>query len=361
MRDKWGLGISMAVLMLLAVVLSGCGGGGTAGTGTGTVGIFVTDQFHTQYSQIVFTLYRIEVGRQGDPNSFQTVFEESAGLALDVRSLANLAQFLGVGSLPAGVYNRARITVADTIQVTSTGGTSTTLNLDAGIGRPLGNGQLQFEFPIQLTVAASDNTTLIVDFDLPSFSFINGLVRPALRHLHEDEMGNRRREAELSGTIAALADGGFTLQLRHGRTVRVQTNAQTVITSESGNTSTLAVGQHVKVYGVVNPVELTITALRVKIKDLNDDDMPNRVEIKGIVTQIGEGRFTLRLLRAQHFTPKNATLTVTYTAETRWVHDEGQSTSPDQLRPGLEVEVKGTLTSSGEIQAVLIELELEED
>ncbi|GBC93643.1 hypothetical protein HRbin15_02144 [bacterium HR15] len=361
MMRKLAFWLCAAALGVLMVALSGCGGGTNSETRAGSVGIFVTDQFHTQYSQVVFTLYRIEVGRQGDPNSFQTVFEESSGLALDVRALANLAQFLGVGSLPAGVYNRARITVADKIQVTHAGSTTATLDLDAGLGRPVGSGQLQFEFPIQLTVVASGNTTLIVDFDLPSFSIVNGLVRPALRHLRDDELGNRRREAELSGTITALAENSFTLQLRNGRVVQVQTSAQTVITSESGNTSTLAVGQRVKVYGAVNPVDLTITALRVKIKDLDEDDGVNRVEVKGIVTQIGERQFTLRLLRARQFTPQNAALTITYTSGTRWIHDEGQIASPDQLRLGMEVEVKGTLSSPGEIQAVLIELEIEED
>ncbi len=355
------VGLYALAVGLLAVVLSGCGGGSSdTGMQAGSVGVFVTDDFSAQYRQVVFTLYRIEVGRQGDASSFHTVFEESAGLAIDVRALSNIAQFLGVGSLPAGVYNRARITVADKIQVTTITGATATLDLDAGIGTPAGNGQLQFEFPVQISVAASGNTTLIVDFHLPSFEFINGLVRPALRHLRENEMGNRQRRAELNGTITALSASGFTLRLRNGRIVQVETTPSTIIMSESGTVSTLAVGQRVKVDGVVNLSTFTITALRVKIKDPNDD-APNRVEVKGVVTQVGSGQFTIRLMRAQDFTPESPEITVSYSAQTRWIHDEGQSASPDQLRVGMEVEVKGTLVSRREIQAVLIEMEVEED
>lgn len=351
-----------ATLGALIVALSGCGGSAGTNTGAnmGSVGVYVTDQFHTQYSQVVFTLYRIEVGRQGDPSSFQTVFEESTGLALDVRALANLAQFLGAGSLPAGVYNRARIVVADKIQVTTISNATATLNLDAGIGTPVGNGQLQFEFPIELTVVASGNTTLIVDFDLPNFSFVNGLVRPALRHLHDNEMGNRQRHAELKGTITALSEGGFTLQLRNGRPVQVQTDAQTIIMSERGATTTLAVEQRVEVEGRIDPATFTITALRVKIKDM-EVDTPHLGEVKGFVTQIGSGQFVIRIRRAHHFAPSSTEITVTFDDQTRWIQDEGQPASAAQLQVGAEVEVKGTLNSAQEIRAQLVEIKIEED
>lgn len=348
------------LLSLLAAVFSGCGGSSGTSPQGGSVGVYVTDDFRQQFRQVVFTLYRIEVGRQGDPGSFQTVFDDSAGLALDVRALSNIAQFLSVGVVPEGTYNRARITVADQIQVTDASGTPQTLPLDAGVGTPLPGGQLQIEFPIQLTVVASGNTTLVVDFDLPSFSFINGVVRPALRHLRDDNMGNRQHFAEVNGVISALTASGFTLRLRNGRLVSVEITQQTVITSERGTTSTLATGQRVEVKGTVNPSTMVITATRVKIKDPNDDTSSVK-ELKGIVTQIDTGRFTVRLLRARDITLTSPELTIVYDDQTRWVRDEGQLASPDLLQVDMKVEVKGALESQGVLRALLIELEIEDD
>lgn len=64
--------------------------------------MFVTDGLDDNYSQVL-------VGRQGDEGSFQSVYEQSTGVMMDVRALANLSQFLGVSTVPAGTYNRARI------------------------------------------------------------------------------------------------------------------------------------------------------------------------------------------------------------------------------------------------------------
>lgn len=352
------LAISVLLLSVLAAALTGCGGGSGTGVRSGSVGVYVTDDFSQQFSQVVFTLYRIEVGREGDANSFHTVFEESGGLALDVRALSNIAQFLSVGAVPEGVYNRARITVADQIQVTDASGTPQTLLLDAGVGTPLPSGQLQIEFPIQLTVAASGNTTLVVDFDLPSFSFINGVVRPALRHLREDQLGNRQRLAEIEGVITELTSSGFTLRLRSGRLVSVETTSQTVITAENSSTPTLAVGQRVEVEGTVNMAAMTITATRVQIEDL--DNTTELKEVKGVVVQLGEGQFTLRLKRARDFTLLNPELVITYDNQTRWKSDEGQLASPSLLQVGMEVEVKGVVQTQGVLQAHLIELEIED-
>ncbi len=354
------LAVYAGLLSLLAAVFSGCGGSSGTSPQGGSVGVYVTDDFRQQFRQVVFTLYRIEVGRQGDPNSFQTVFDDSAGLALDVRALTNIAQFLSVGTVPEGTYNRARITVANQIHVTDASGTPQTLPLDTGIGTPLPGGQIQIEFPIQLTVVASGNTTLVVDFDLPSFSNIDGKVRPALRHLHDDELGNRQRFTEINGVISALNASGFTLRLRNGRLVSVETTPQTIITSESGTTPTLAAGQRVEVKGTVDPSTLVITAARVKIKD-PDDDAATVKEIKGIVTQIGEGRFTVRLLRARDMMLTSPELAIAYDDQTRWVRDKGQPASPDLLQVDMKVEVKGVLESQGVLRASLVELEIEDD
>lgn len=229
----------------ISVAFVGCGGGGTTPMKSGSVNLFVTDSFDTEYQQVMVTLYQIDVGRQGDPSSFRVVYSENSGLTLDVRTLANLAQFIGAGTLPEGVYNRARITLGTQLTVVNFAGQSSTVSFDTGHGTPIDNNRIQFEFPIQLTVAVGGTSTLIVDFDLPSFQMVNGMVRPALRHLRDDELDNRPRYAEIKGTVVAIDTGGFTLQMRNGRTVTVLTTPQTVIYSEEGRSATLAVGNKV--------------------------------------------------------------------------------------------------------------------
>lgn len=350
----------LPLLAGLAIFLVGCGGGGTGGTEQGSVSVFVTDGLDDQYSQVLVTVYQIAVGRQGDEGSFQSVFEEPAGVTMDVRALANLSQFLGVSTLPAGTYNRARVVLGNQIQLTSNSGSST-LALDAGVGRPLDGNKVAFEFPIQLMVQAMQNSTFVVDFDLPSFSIVNGLVRPALRHLREHEMGNRPHLAEIKGTVTEVAQGQFSLRLRNGAVVTVALTDQTVIRNErSGSPATLAVGQRVEVKGTVDTSTMTITAVRIKIKDTSDED-DTTAEVKGWVKEIGEGQFILQVRMSPHG-QMGALVTVTYDEQTVWHREEHSSASPADLQVGLKVEVKGTYDpGSNTLSARIVDMEAESD
>lgn len=347
----------LSLLAGFALLLAGCGGGGS-GTERGNVAVFVTDGFDDNYTQVVVTVYQIQVGRQGDEGSFQSVYEEPTGVMMDVRALANLSQFLGMSTVPAGTYNRARVVLGDQMQLTSTSGSTATVALDAGVGRPLDGGKVMFEFPIQLMVQAMQDSTFVVDFDLPSFSIVNGLIRPALRHLREHEMGNRPRHAEIKGNITELGQNQLSLRLRNGAVVTVLLTGQTIIHSErSGNPATLAVGQRVEVKGTVDPATMTITAVRVKVKDTASED-DNTVEVKGVVKEIGEGQFTLqvRMMHGQ----MSALVTVTYNEQTVWHGDEQSNAAPSDLRIGQRVEVKGTLDPvSHSLSAQIVEMEME--
>lgn len=351
----------LPLLAGLAIFLAGCGGGGTGGTEQGSVSVFVTDGLDDQYSHVNVTVYQIAVGRQGDEGSFQSVFEDSAGLMMDVRALANLSQFLGISTLPAGTYNRARVVLGNQMQLTSTSGSSEMAALDAGVGRPLDGNKIAFEFPIQLMVQAMQNSTFVVDFDLPSFSIVNGLVRPALRHLREHEMGNRPHLAEIKGTVTEVGQGQFSLRLRNGAVVTVALTDQTVIRNErSGSPATLAVGQRVEVKGTVDTSTMTITAVRIKIKDTPDEDDAT-AEVKGWVKEISEGQFILQVRMSPHG-QMGALVTVTYDEQTVWHWEEHSSAGPADLQVGLKVEVKGTYDpTSHTLSARIVDMEAESD
>ena len=362
MAMSQSLRVWFTVLVIASVALTvGCGGSGTVGTAPdpGRVSVYVTDGFGDQYTQVMVTVYRLAVGRQGDESSFQVVFDEPAGLTMDVRALANLSQFLGIGTVPAGTYNRARLVLGDHVQLTTPSGSSQTVSLDAGVGTSLGNGQIQFEFPIQLSVQSMGNTNLVVDFDLPSFSMVNGLLRPALRHLHDDQLGNRQRYAEVKGTIAELGQNQFTIRLRNDNLVTVLTSDQTAIVNEySGTPGTLAVGQKVEVKGTIDANTLQVNALRVKIEDTQSgSDQPSLIEAKGWVKEIGDGQFVLQVRRMSHG-QMASTVTVTYDQQTVWYREHHSSAGPGDLQVGSRIEVKGVLDSTtGVLSARYIEID----
>lgn len=348
----------LPLLAGVALLLAGCGGGGS-NTEQGSVAVFVTDGFDDSYSQVLVTVYQIAVGRQGDGGSFQIVFDDPAGVTMDVRALANLSQFLGVSSVPAGTYNRARIVLGNQLQLTSTSGSSTTVALDAGVGTPLDGNKVAFEFPIQMEVQAMQNATLAVDFDLPNFSIVNGLVRPALRHLREHEMGNRQHLAEIKGTIIEVGQNQFSLRLRNGATVTVLTTDQTAIYNErAGTPATLAAGQQVEVKGTIDPATMTLTAIRVKVRDTTMGDA-TVAEVKGVVKEIGTGQFTLQVRMMSH-AQVSTLVTVVYDEQTVWHKEKQGSATPSDLQVGLKVEVKGTFDPvSHSLSARIVEIEVE--
>lgn len=342
----------------VSIILAGCGGGGSTSAGSGLVGLFITDGFDNQYQQVLVTLYRVEVGQQGRPSSFRIVYSEPAGITVDIRALAGLTLFIGVGTLPEGVYNQARITLGNQITLVNLTGQSSTVPIDNGVGTPVGTNQIQLQFPIQLRVMATGSNTLIIDFDLPSFQLINGMVHPALRHLHEQEVGSRRKYAEVEGVITARQEQQLTLQLRNGRFVKVLLTPQTSIYAESGQNATLAVGQKVEVEGTPDLMSMQIIAERIKIEGLSDDSEPHELpEIKGVIRSVGDGRFTVAVTRIRHGMPPLAEVTVRYTEQTHWHHDESPA-SPADLQPGKKVEVEGTYDASTQIlNALVIELD----
>ena len=184
------------------------------------------------------------------------------------------------------------------------------------------------------------------------------MVRPALRHLHEQEVGNRHKYAEVKGVITAIQAQELTLQLRNGRSVNVLLSRRTSIYAESGQNATLTVGQKVEVKGTPDPTILKITAERIKIEDLSDGSEPHELpEIKGVIRSVDEGSFTVAVRRIRHEMPPLAEVTVRYTEQTRWHHDESPA-FPADLQPGKKVEVKGTYEASTKIlDALVIELD----
>jgi hypothetical protein len=347
--------LSSAAALLALVAFAGCGGGGRGGTsnppaGSGTLGVYVTDAFNDDFSQVWVTLYKIELGNNG--TGFQTVFEDSAGKLINVAALRNTAELLAHVSVPAAGFNQARVTIGDQVTLVPTaGGAGSTVPVDDSVGTHA-NGKVSIDFTANTTISPGQLGKLIVDFDLANFQLVSGKVRPHLRRGDDNQFNLGAKHAEVEGNVSNLVAGsGFDLQLRGGQMVHVIINGDTVIWNHhAGTVATLANGQKVQVKGSVDATTLTVTATSVRVEDRRggggDDEAGPEAE--GTITSIDAATksFVIRLEEAEHITPGGS---VTIKTDATTVFDKRHfdgAVSFSDLATGQRVEATGTFDAA---------------
>jgi hypothetical protein len=326
--------------LAISVGMAGCGGGGGGGgvsSGTRTVGIYVTDGFDDQYSQVWVTLYRIEVSTDG--TSFQTIFEDPSGKTINLARLANSAEFLGAVSLPNSSITQVRVVIADHfLLVPKGGGNGQSVPVDSSI--PTANGKSTITFDVTNPGSHRD---LIIDFDLASFQLISGKVRPHVKHGDDNQFQHHEKHGELEGIVSNLTSSSFDLV--HGnRTIHVTYDLDTTIFHNgTGAVGTLANGQRVHVKGTVNAETRTILATSIKIQGGDDDDERHRAEAEGIVESVNtsDETFVLTLHEAENFDPVSGTVNVVTTGSTHFERKHHVPATFDDIVAGLRVDVAG--------------------
>ena len=349
------------VSMGLVATLAGCGGGGgnsnAPAVRSASVGVYVTDGFREDFSQVFITLVKVELS---DGRQFRTVFEDTAGKVINASALANVAQLLARVSVPEGNYTQARITLGDHITlVSAAGGASTTAPIDDSVGVHSGS-QVALTIPTATQVTAGGASKLLIDFDLPGFELVSGRVKPHVRGGDDAQFQHASKEAELKGTVANLTAQGFDLVLPGGQKTAVQIAASTsIFTGKTGATVNLTNGQTVEVKGSVDPTTLIVTADRIKVEEAGGDDHGGEhtaagTQAEGTVAGIDATAksFALTLREVEGFQPTGGAVTVVTTTATVFErhghsHDDSSGSADFSIvTAGAQAEAFGTFDST---------------
>lgn len=325
---------SIALLLGIAgcattLALIGCGSSGGAGGGNGdsTLGVYVTDSFNDDYSQVWATLYKIEASTNG--TSYVTLYEDSAGKTLNLSALANTAEFLGSLKIPAGNYTQVRVTFGDHLTlVAKIGGTSQSVAVADSVGVHNGG-------KVALTVATNTSTSpghasnLVVDFDLAAFQLVGGKLLPHLQDGDDTTIQQKAKHASLPGTVSNLTStdsqtNAATFDLiKQGEPVSVIVTGTTVIMASNNQTTlSLANGQKVLVQGTIDPTTHALTADQIEIQvgspggGGGGNALP--AHAAGAVTNVDtiENLFVVTLRQADRFQPTGGAITVVTNGQT---------------------------------------------
>ncbi len=341
----------LLLVPLLLLFLAGCGGGGSssgpaqiASGGRAALNVYVTDDFSSQYKQVLVTLYKIELSTDG--TTYQTVFSDTSGRTLDLASLASTAELLGSVTVPTGTYTQARITFGDHITLVSNSGASTSVAVNTSIGTDT-NGQIAVVISTPARVQSNQTNTVYVDFKLAEFKLVGSTLTPSITCGGGNGLQGKQFVVHLLGTVTNLnGSTGFTLQLQNNNTVAVALTSTTTLTSgQTGLTVPLANGQNVIVEGTYDPTTSTITATAVI---LNDYTTIRHAEAEGTVAGVdtAAGSFVLTVERAEGIQPTGGTITVQTSANTYFLKGWNQTGSLTDVTANTRVEVGGTFDTT---------------
>lgn len=336
------------------VALNGCstGGGNSAGNGGGTrsVDVYVTDGFREDFKQVLITLYKVEGSADG--TNFQTLFEDTTGLTIDVARLRNSAQLLSRINAPSGSYTQIRVSVAEKITLQATGGgNSSQIKIAPNVGIH-SNGQVSLTFN---KPARSGENKIVIDFDLAQFQMVGGHIRPVIASGDTGEFEQKARICRIPGVVSNLQAGtSFALTPPHGAPFTVTlTQATQIMQAEAGNNSgTLANGQFVLVEGQIDRQAQTVTAEMIRILPNvpgtpAEPPRPEKFAV-GIGTvsaiDVAKGSFTLTLTQAFRFNPDSTTITVQTDGNTQFRKSRHEAGQFSDLTSGMEIAVGGNFT-----------------
>jgi hypothetical protein len=365
---------AICLLGVLAMLVAGCGGGG-GGTGGGTnVALFMTDDLNTGYDHVWVTVQAVSLEKVG--GGFTTVFADSTGVAVDLRSLRDASgrrfKFLGCDDNLSGQYSSVLVTLDDDVVLYTTGSST---GLDRVFeGSVNGEKVLSANFPAQ--VFSEDNDDFVVDFDLSTWNENGSLVTDAtikvLSEEDEDELDDEDRhdKDDYEGIVSNLAgiapDQSFTLT-HDGRSVDVQLNAETEFDEDDDEGPlVLENGVKVEVEGYFDPVLNKLVASKIEVEDEDDDDDMPEVEGDAININTDLFKFDVDVDETDHFVPQGNPVHVVTTETTLFRQgDETWVTREvffSQLSSGTELEVEGTYDpNTNTLTATKVKLESEDD
>ena len=359
-------GFNKLMLVFAVSLLAACGGGGGASNGgDSTVSLLITDAVSDQYAKVWVTVQKVTaVDASG---ATVTLYDNPQGDVVNLSELNGVAALLNTQVLADGTYSDFQVTLASEVTLVERATGQSVVAAFNTSGQPE-------TIPVQgsVTVAAGSATAIAIDFDLKQFTYdaASGLVTPVLV-LRNDTggalpLGNTlvRTYADVGGIVGDVTDASsFVLQPEHGAaplTVNLQSTA-TVYDYRDGtlgsDTSALAPGLRVEVYGNYDATAMVVDAVRVEIKAAGGmtagTNAPYSAKVEGLVNSYDAVNdiLVLDVREADHFMPPAATLEISNVANA--VFTKG---SMDLLSAGQKVEVKGDWNDPV-FSAALVEIE----
>lgn len=260
--------VALTVISTFAT-LAGCGGSGSIGGSSSSSGgsraaAFVTDAPNGQFSQVLVTIYQIELGNSATGN-FQTVFSSSSGTQVNVASLSSVADLLAISNIPSGTYDTIRVTMSNQVMVQqSPNGPITTMTFVSANATSVGANEIQvvIQRSSPVTITAGDTDDVVVDFNLGAAFVAQNQFHCNLEEKDQNQFRLLRQHGEVNGTITSLASqSNFTLQLDDGTIINVDVLPNSPVVEQGvGNHVTLTTGMRVHITGTYDSSTNTLTA-----------------------------------------------------------------------------------------------------
>lgn len=353
-------GLAGAASMASLVLLASCGGGDPAdvtqhaSTQAAQVSVqtYITDNLTRDYSKVWVSIRRI-TAVDGAGAEVTLLDATAAPVAVNLSSLAAVAQLMSTVKVPAGIYRQVAVTLDNQVQLVSLDGATTTNAKFAATGT---------EFVLRVREVELDATTgtqFVLDFNLEKFIYnaTTGLVAPSLDLPRPADAFRKleRQFAEARGTVLAVDAAAQTVTVddpRLGKGTLVKLAAGAVIAGPDGSKLTLAdvkVGDRVEAKGVVTPgattaAPSTVTTLVLEVRPASASSAPPALAVtvkgEGKVVSV-TGSIVQVAIEEANFLPGAGSVAVDVSSA-KFSH--GQASD---LVAGVKVEFAGTVSGTG--------------
>ncbi|HXC17285.1 MAG TPA: DUF4382 domain-containing protein [Holophagaceae bacterium] len=227
MRSRLSTALLPAGASLLSLLVA-CGGGSSSSSApqNGQVALGVTDAPSDAWQSVSVQITKLTLFNSQQPSSEVTVFQggtdPSTNPAINLVDLDGLAQILGTASVPAGTYDRMRVSInpdpasmslvdenGNTIPAASikvVGGTGITVRMDNSItvtpgATSFANADFDLSDPMSIVITPAG--AVVLDFQVKCHNRPGNLWH--LIHLHHN-----------AGIVDSVSASGFAMTTRHG-------------------------------------------------------------------------------------------------------------------------------------------------
>ncbi len=223
--------IAMTLVLGFSSLLSSChgGGGNNGGTSSSAVGLYLTDDVSSLFSQVTATIDKVQLLNSGSGATCDVL---TTPTAVDIAQLANVIQLVNIAQCPAVPYNRIHIEFEKAVVLTSapTGTTSPCSFIsfkDAGnTPNALSCSETTCSLDINgaVNVIADDQNKLALDFNLKDFD-VAGFGTPSacavtmkVSPLHTEDIDALGHPEGITGLISGLSMTDETFTVTRGET-----------------------------------------------------------------------------------------------------------------------------------------------